>query len=273
MDAPATDKPPNGATRLHFIVGDPIAQVKSPAGMTGNFLARGLNALCVPIHVAPADLPDLVEGVTRAKNVDSILVTVPHKFACAALCRELSPRAQFLGAVNIMRRTTDGGWHGDMLDGLGFVAAIRAKGFEPKGRRALLVGAGGAGSAIALAFVEAGVASLSIHDEDPARRDTLIGRLAQLSDVRVRAGSPDPEGFELVANATPAGMRPGDKNPVLVDRLAPEAFCACVITRPVPAPWLVAAAARGCPTSDGVDMYQAEQVMMMDFLMPAASGR
>lgn len=270
MTALSFDDLPNGATRLHIIVGDPIAQVKSPAGMTRNFLARGLNAMCVPMHVKPSDLASTVHGASLARNVDSIIVTIPHKFACSNLCQDLSPRSRFLGAVNIMRRTAEGGWYGDMLDGLGFVAAIRARGGEPKGKRALVVGAGGAGCAIALAFVDEGVASLAIHDEDHTRRDALIARLTSHSRVPVDAGSADPSGYDLVANATPAGMRFGDPYPVLVEKLSPETFCACVITEPIPAPWIAAAIARGCPTSDGVDMFKAEQSMMMDFLMQGA---
>ncbi len=272
MAAQSMDALPDGSTRLHFTIGDPIEQVKSPAGMTRTFLARGHNALCVPMHVVPADLAAFIENVSRAKNVDGLRITVPHKFASAAFCSELSDRSRFLGAVNIMRRAADGGWSGDMLDGLAFVAAIRAKGGEPRGQRALLIGAGGAGSAIALALVDAGAASLAIHDEDVARRDSLIARLAAYCTVPISAGTADPRGFDLVANATPAGMRPGDAPPVRVEWLAPETFCACVITQPVPAPWLVVAAARGCPTSDGVDMYQAEQGMMMDFLLHGAAA-
>ena len=263
---------PNGATRLYIIVGDPIAQVKAPGGMTRAFADRGHNAALVPMHVTPQDLPNLLKGASLARNLDGIVVTIPHKFACAAHCTTLSPRSKLLGAVNIIRRTADGGWYGDMLDGLGFVAAIRAKGGEPKGKSALLIGAGGAGSAIGLGLVDAGVASLAIHDEDTARRDALIKRLQSHSKTPVAAGSADPAGFELVANATPAGMREGDTFPVDVAKLSPAAFAACVITQPVPAPWIVAASARGCATSHGVDMYHAEQAMMLEFLLGKATG-
>ena len=267
MSSALGDGLPNGATQLYIIVGDPIAQVKSPAGMTRNFLARGHNALLVPMHVSPADLPAVLDGIGRAQNVDGIVVTVPHKFSCAKFCTSLSPRAAFLGAVNIIRRSENSGWHGDMLDGLGFVASIRANGGEPKGRRTLLVGAGGAGSAIALALVDEGVASLAIHDADPERRDALITRLRTRGDLPVTIGSGNATGYDLVANASPAGMREGDPMPVDVATLSPDAFAACVITQPVPAPWLVAAAARGCRIAHGVDMYQAEQSMMLDFLL------
>jgi shikimate dehydrogenase len=156
-----------------------------------------------------------------------------------------------------------------MLDGLSLIAAIRAKGGEPKGKRALLVGAGGAGSAIALALVEAGVASLAIHDADAARRDALIARLRTCASTPITTGAVDPAGFDLVANATPAGMQKDDAFPVDVTKLSPTAFAACVITQPAPAPWLVAAAANGCVTSDGVDMYKAQQVLMLDFFLNA----
>lgn len=261
----------DGATRLHIIVGDPIAQVKSPAGMSAAFAARGRNALCVPIHVAPEDLPNLLAGASLAQNMDGIIVTVPHKFACYAHCTSATERAHFLGAVNILRRTADGGWFGEMFDGLGFVGGVRARGGEPKGKRALLVGAGGAGSAIALALVEAGVSELAIHDEDGTRRDALIKRLAAVTATPVRVGSPDPAGFELIANATPAGMRPGDPLPVLVEHFTPDMFVGCVITAPAVSPMVEAARAIGCKTSVGGDMYSAEQQLMLEFLL-AGSG-
>jgi hypothetical protein len=130
----------DGSTRLHFIVGDPIAQVKSPGGMSQAFAAQGRNALCVPAHVAPPQLAAWLAGVSLAQNVDGIIVTVPHKFACFELCATASERARFLGAVNTLRRNPDGSWHGDMFDGLGYVQALRAKDCDPANKRALLVG-------------------------------------------------------------------------------------------------------------------------------------
>ena len=94
----------NGATRVHFIVGDPIAQVKSPSNVTQAFQARGRNAMVMPAHVAPADLAAWLAGVSLAKNVDGVIVTVPHKFACFDLCATTSERAAFLHTVNTMRR-------------------------------------------------------------------------------------------------------------------------------------------------------------------------
>jgi len=262
-----------GATRLHVIVGDPIAQVKSPGGMTAAFAARGYDGVLAPVQIAVEDLDDFLGAADRVKNLDGIVVTVPHKFACFKHCREATDRAAFLGAVNIMRRSPGGGWRGEMVDGLGFVGAVRAEGYDPKGKRALQIGAGGAGSAIALGLVDAGVRELAIHDQDIVRRDNLIRRLNAKFGARVVPGSADPSGFDLVANATPAGMKPGDPLPVDVTKLSPSTFVGCVITVPAISPLVEAARRIGCPTSTGTQMYQALQSAMVDFLLFTDTAR
>ncbi len=257
----------SGATRVVAIIGDPIAQVKSPAGVTQALIERGRNAVVVPIHIATADLPGFVAGASLAKNFDGIIVTVPHKFDAYRHCATATERAHFLGAVNVLRRNADGSWHGDQLDGAGFVAGVRAAGGEPAGRRALLAGAGGAGSAIALALLEAGVSELAIHDGDATRRDALIARLRQRHGDIVRAGSADPEGYALVVNATPAGMREGDALPFDIERLHRNAFVGDVVTMPAVTPLIEAARQRGCRTQVGVGMFAAVCERMVDFLL------
>lgn len=127
-DATAPSYPPalhlNGATRLIPIIGDPIGQVKSPAGVSRSLQDRGLNAIVVPMRVRPTDLGDTMRTLARISNVDGVIVTVPHKFAVIAHCATLTERAQFLGAANTLRRNADGSWHGEMCDGVGFVCAI-----------------------------------------------------------------------------------------------------------------------------------------------------
>jgi len=259
-----------GATRLNIIVGDPIAQVKAPGGVTRAFADISHDGILVPVQVAPEDLNVLLTAADRLKNLDGIVVTVPHKFACFKHCSSASDRASFLGAVNIMRRRKDSGWHGDMVDGLGFVCAVRHKGYDPRGKRALLVGAGGAGSAIALALVEADVGVLAIHDGDTARRDNLIARLKTLGRTNLVAGSSDPSGYDLVCNATPAGMKADDPLPIDITKLASTSFVGCVITAPAIPPLIEAAQRIGCPTSTGTDMYNALQGSMLDFLLADA---
>lgn len=258
--------PLSGATRVTFIVGDPIAQVKSPAGVTEALQNLGHNAVVLPAHVAPADLAAWAAGVSLAKNVDGIIVTVPHKFASFDLCATTSERAAFLRNVNMLRRNADGSWHGDMCDGLGFVAAMRQQGCDPQGKTCLLVGAGGAGSAIAHALVMAGAQRLAVHDEDPARRGALLTRLQQLERGAVEAGTADPTGFDVVINATPVGMKAGDPLPIDADRLQARSFVGCVITAPAVTPLIAAARARGCTTVTGGDMFARVRDLMVEFL-------
>jgi shikimate dehydrogenase len=259
----------NGATRLHVIIGDPIAQVQSPSGITRSLVERGQNAVLVPVHVSAEEVDACIRGLSLARNLDGIVATVPHKFTAFRHCAAVTERARFLESVNAMRRNKDGSWHGDMLDGLGFVEGIRRAGYVPAGKRALQVGAGGAGTAIALALLEAGVAELALHDADAARRDRLIGRLRSRFGDRVQEGSPDPAGFELAVNATPAGMRPGDPLPLLAERLAPGTFVGEVITAPEVTPLLAAAKARGCGTETGIGMFTAVRDMIVEFLLEA----
>lgn len=256
----------SGATRLFPIVGDPIAQVKSPFGMTEAFEKRGLNAICVPMQVAPADWQAFVALMRVMKNVDGIIVTVPHKFAAFAACDTSSERAMFLRTANVMRKQPDGAFHGDMFDGLGFVEACRVNGCAFEGRRTLLVGAGGAGTAIAHAVAEAGVRELLICDVDPLRRDTLVGRLAE-AGFPVRTGSNDASSFEIVLNATPLGMQDHDPLPVRVGSLRVGQFVGDVVTQPESPPLIAAARALGLATSPGTAMFAKVRELMVDFLL------
>ena len=173
-----------------------------------------------------------------------------------------------------MRRAADGTWYGDMFDGLGFVEAMRKAGTDPAGRRVLLVGAGGAGSAIAHAIVQAGASSLAIHDESATRRDSLLQRLAGLDRAQVLVGSADPHGFDIVLNATPVGMHSEDPFPVQVERLSPAMFVGDVITAPAVTPLLERARRVGCRTITGGDMFACVRDLMVDFLLgvPDAAG-
>jgi shikimate dehydrogenase len=273
LPTPSSTRPPlghplSGASRVHFIVGDPIAQVKSPAGVSESFHQRGHNAYCIPAHVKPEELASWVRGVSAMHNADGIIVTVPHKFAAFAHCASSSEQAAFLGAVNTLRRRGDGQWHGDMFDGLGFVQASRLQGCEPRGLRALLVGAGGAGTAIAHAAVLAGVSELAIHDEDTERRNHLVQRLNALNRCPVKAGSPQPADFDWIINASPAGMRSGDALPFDLSALSALMHVGCVITQPAITPLITAARSLGCAsTTTGADMFACVRDLMVDFLL------
>ncbi|HMA71966.1 MAG TPA: shikimate dehydrogenase [Xanthobacteraceae bacterium] len=257
----------NGETRLHLIVGDPVGQTKSPSGLTGEFVARGANAICVPVQVAASDFDAFMDAAKRGQNIDGIVITIPHKFAALRHCDEASDRARFLGAANVLRRIAGDRWHGDMTDGAAMVAALRRAGCEPGGRRALIIGAGGAGSAVALALIEAGAATLAVADMDEKRCQSLVKRLAIKAPAVAQAGTPDPAGFGLVVNATPAGMQPADPLPLDAARLESSAYVADLITRPTITPLLKAARRRGCKVVTGEDMFAVQAGDMADILL------
>ena len=208
-----------------------------------------------------------MRGLTRTPNVDGLLVTMPHKFTAFTHCATSSATARLLGGVSVMRRNPNGTWHGGMLDGLAFVKAQIDRGARPKGARALLVGVGAAGSAIAIALLEAGVRELIIHDSNESRVDQLLQVVADLGHGRVTAGPADPTGCDMVCNATPMGLEDGDPLPVAAHLLASSMFVGDVIARNGVTPLLQAAQAAGCKTSDGVQMVEAVQEMMLDFML------
>ncbi|STZ76000.1 shikimate dehydrogenase family protein [Bergeriella denitrificans] len=258
----------NGSTRVYFVVGDPIAQVKSPEGMTAAFQAAGINGVCLPAHVAPDDLADWAAGIRKMKNADGLMVTVPHKIAFAGLCDEISDTARFLNTVNVVR-FSENGWHGEMFDGRAQVEALLKNGAVLQGKKAVQAGAGGAGTAIAHALVTAGVSELAIVETDVQRRDSLIERLNSLGRAKVYAGTSDPSGFDIVVNATPLGMKAGDPLPFDGDKLTAEMFVGDVVTYPDTA-WITKARAQGCRVSTGLDMYAAVRDLMADFLLQKA---
>jgi shikimate dehydrogenase len=262
----AMSVPLDGETRVTFIIGDPIAQVKSPTLLTGRFAARGVNAVCVPGHVTAADIPAFMAGLNTLRNALGLVITVPHKQAALDYCDQLTARARHARSVNVMRRTGRG-WVGDNTDGQGFVRGIRNAGGTVEGKRVLLIGAGGAGAAIAYEFLAAGAAYLAVHEIDAGRRDGLIARLQEPFPGRLSVGSDDPTGFDIVANATPLGMRADDPMPVQVDKMTADQFAACPITKPARSPFIEAAAAKGCLTMPGLGMFRAQEELLVNALL------
>lgn len=255
----------DGETRLLPILGDPIGQVKSPALLTERLAQLGMNVIVPPVHVPAASFGAVCAGLKAIANVDGLVITVPHKFAATEVCDLLSDRAAFIGSANVIRRRDSGEWFGDNCDGQGYLAGIRDLGGAVEGRTVLLVGAGGAGSAIAYEFLAQGCARLAVHDADARRRDALIARLDARFPGRALIGSSDPSGFDIIANATPMGMQVDDPLPVDVDLLRPDQFVADCVTRPAITPMIAAARKRGCPTMTGLGMFNGVADRMVAF--------
>jgi shikimate dehydrogenase len=249
-----------GETRLFVIVGHPVAQVKAPMAFNPLFRAAGRNAVMVPIEVAPERLDATIAGLKAIANLDGIVVTVPHKARMAELVDDVLPTGRMVGAINAARRERDGRWTGDMFDGRGSVHGLRAAGIEPKGRKILLVGAGGAGGAVAFAMAEAGAARLTICDIEAAKARRVIEGVRQAYPAaQVEAGPAAPDaGHDTVINATPLGMAPSDPLPVDPATITPAMLVVDVIMKPDVTPLLKAAEARGCRTVLGRHMLDGQ---------------
>lgn len=253
----------SGRTRIFGIIADPIEQVKTPEEMNALMASYGEDRVLVPMHVNEKQLENAVEGLRSIHNLDGFIVTVPHKTAVVALCDTLSPAAQMVGAVNVVRRRADGRLHGDILDGVGFVAGLRRSGIEPRGMSVYLCGAGGAAQAIAFALGEAGVSRLTIANRTRTKAEELLKRLADVfSGLSLAVGSTDPSGHELVVNATSMGLRDSDDYPCDVTQLDADQIVAEIIMQPERTRLLEAASTKGCRIHLGRPMLQCQIELM-----------
>lgn len=268
MTAPPADNPRiTGETRVYAIIGDPVSQVRSPAVFNPLFRAAGKNAVLVPLQVSPEALETAVAGLFACGNFDGIIATVPHKAAMTRLVDEVRPTGALVGAINAARREADGRWVGDMFDGRGCVRGLRAQGLEPAGRRVLLVGAGGAGSAVAYALAEAEVALLTVFDTDRDKAARVIaGVAAAYPRTAAEFGPPVPRPeHDVVINATPLGMAPGDPLPIDPANFRPSMLVVDVIMKPEVTPLLAAAAAKGCRMQPGRHMLDGQAAEVAAF--------
>jgi shikimate dehydrogenase len=244
-----------GSTSLIAHIGWPTHTFKSPMIYNPWFEAAEIDAVVVPMGCKPEHYVGFLRALFTLENVRGALVTMPHKVATVALLDEASPAVRIAGSCNAVRRGPDGRLQGDMFDGEGFVRGLRRKGCRVEGARALVVGAGGVGSAIAASLAGAGVAALSLFDSRAESAQGLGERLAaHYPALQVRTGSSDPAGHGIVVNATPLGMNDGDPMPMDVARIPAEAFVGEVVMKAEMTAFLQAARARGCRFQVGSDM-------------------
>lgn len=245
----------NGDTRLIAHLGVPTATFKSPMIYNPYFKTRGINAVVVPMGCEAKDYAPFLRLLFKLRNIQGALVTMPHKVATAELVDKLSTTARIVGACNAVRLSPDGRLVGDMFDGEGFVRGVRGRAYPIAGRRALIVGCGGVGSAIAGSLARAGIGELGLFDIDAGRMEALAARLgAHYPALAVSPGQNDPAGWDIAVNATPLGMHDGDPLPFDADRLAPETLVGEVVLKAEVTPLVAAARARGCTTQVGLDM-------------------
>jgi shikimate dehydrogenase len=245
----------SGKTTLIAHIGYPTEAFKAPMIYNPYFERSGIDAVVVPMGVKQDDYATFLRPLFQITNIRGALITMPHKVTTVAMVDEVTPTALIAGSCNAVLKRPDGRLLGDMFDGTGFVRGIERKGRALKGARALVVGAGGVGCAIAASLAAAGVSAIGIYDANAGSADDLGARLRQhYPAISVDAGSKDPAGYDVVVNATPLGMKAGDPLPMDVSRISAQAFVGEVVMKQEFTPFLLAAKEKGCQVQVGTDM-------------------
>jgi shikimate dehydrogenase len=244
-----------GSTRVFYILGDPVAQVRAPEVYNQLFQSHGIDAVLVPLKLPAQALPGFLEHGMSAENVGGFWATIPHKSALAALLKPTDPVAAIAGAVNAVKRHPDGRLEAALFDGIGFVKGLDHFGIDVTGRRVLAVGAGGGGQALAAALAQRGPATLAVFNRSGERARSLVDRLQPIAEgVAVVADSADPAGFDLIVNCTSLGLKPGDPMPFEPARVDAGAAVVDIIMSREPTPLLRECRARGLKAEAGFEM-------------------
>jgi len=254
---------PSGRTLVYPMIGHPTIQVRSPTTFNCYFAEKSVDGVMIAIDVPPSDVGHFFALLRGWRNCPGCVVTIPHKQEAARQCDELSPRARDLGAVNVIRSTAEGRLMGDMVDGIGFLEALRIHGFNVTGKQVAVFGAGGAGSAIAYSAAESGAAGMTIIDTDKARQQALLDLISiRFPSTLLSDSITSLAGLDLAINATPLGMNGDPHVPFPLDTLEARTFVADVVTEPEITPWLAGAKARGCPIQTGYEMTLGQFTIM-----------
>ena len=269
-----------GKTAIVLMLADPVAHIRGTELINRSLAELGLDAVVAPLHVKAQDLALCLNAVRRMHNVVGLGITIPHKIGILPLLDSRTETAVRLGAANWVRRNPDGTLTGHNIDGAGFVAGLEAANFSPAERRALVIGAGGVGRAIAFALADAGASAVTIANRNVAAARQLADDIAAvMPNCRVRAlelaQTGSLEEHDLVVNATSVGMDESDRSPISLDGLATHATVAEVIVNPPLTPLLQEAARRGCRIVAGSEMLKPQPRLAAEFfgLLPPARKR
>ena len=262
----------NGATRLIGIIGDPVSQALSPSVYNPRLARMKNNVVLLPLHVPSAAFEEVMPSLRRIANLVGLVITVPFKERAIAFADDVLPAGRQMGAVNTMRPEADGRWTADMFDGVGLVRALAKLDTTPKGQRILLLGAGGAGRAIAFALAQAGAVALTLFDLDRGK----LSRLAD--DVRrfypdcaiTTPDHPDAAGHGIVVNATPVGLKADDGLPAPLGPLDSKTVVFDIVQKQEPTPLRAHAVACGCRTGAGHMMVEGQADAVLEFFRLSA---
>ncbi|HWE07374.1 MAG TPA: shikimate dehydrogenase [Rhizomicrobium sp.] len=259
--------PANFKAELLACFGQPVAENPTGAMQEAAFRALGLDWRYLTVEVPPDRLREAVSGA-RAFGMQGFNLTIPHKVAVIGLLDEVAPDAALIGAVNTVRRSGER-LIGENTDGKGFLRGVREKGsLDPKGRRVVVLGAGGAARAIVAELALAGAADILVINRSAPRGEALVRDLADRTKAPIRfapwqaAHIVAPE-TDLLVNATSIGLYPDVKAmpPVDLGGANPQLLVCDVVFNPPITPFLQAAIDRGLAVVDGLAMLVFQGVI------------
>ena len=211
--------------------------------------------------------PAFVRAVFMLTNIRGALITMPHKVTAVTLLDEVVAGGARRGLRAMPSDAPPtAAWKAICSMGKASCAVFAARAVGLDGVRALVVGAGGVGSAIAASLAAAGVAALSLVDTRSEAAPALAARLtARHPRLEISVGERDPASYDVVVNATPCGMRPEDPVPIDVARVRPDAFVGDVVMADGTTRLVAAARTRGCRVLEGVDMLFEQIPLYLEF--------
>ena len=243
--------------------GCPIEENPTGVMEEAAFAAKGLDYRYLTIRVEKGALKDAMAGV-RAMNMRGINLTIPHKVEVLSYLDALSPAAELIGAVNTVVNDGDRLW-GENTDGKGFLQSLQLVGVSVAGRTVTLLGAGGAGRAIAVECALAGAKRVLILNGSPQRGEELAALLrektaADSSYLPWQGTASLPEGTDILVNATPIGLYPkvNEKPDIDYNGITPEMIVTDVVFNDPNTLFLQEAARRGAQTIDGLGMLACQ---------------
>ena len=239
----------DGATRVAAVIGWPIAHSLSPALHNAAFAALGLPWVYVACPVRPGEGAAAL-AAARALGLAGLSVTMPHKEDVARSVDRLDPLAARLRSVNTVAVGPEGELVGHSTDGPGFLASLAEAGVDVAGKRVCVLGAGGAGRAVALAVHDAGAAHVAIVNRTPARAEELVAILGARAAVAAVDAADE---ADLIVNATPQGMGEA-RVPSDPARLGPGQTAVDLVYHPLCTEWLAGAERAGATIVDGLGM-------------------
>ena len=238
------------------VIGDPIAQSKSPDMHQAWYEEMGVDAAYIPVHVKPENLEQAVASF-KLLGASGWNVTIPHKQTIIPFLDELDELAKKMGAVNTVVRTVDGKLKGYNTDGPGFVRSLEeAVGTEHRNESLLLIGAGGAARGIAFALQQAGYRNITIANRTLANAQAIVREMGTGQAVTMAQAEEQLDTYKIFVQTTPAGMSTGNFDlPFSLEKFPEGAIAADIVYNPLMTPFLLAAEQKGAKIVNGLGMF------------------